>query len=191
MREIAQLGQPILRRKAERVEQLDDQVQSLIDDLFATSESANGAGIAAPQIFESQRVFILSIKPTPRYPNAPDLPPMAVINPEILWQSDEVQKDWEGCLSVPGIRGQVPRPTAIRVRYMDRSGETIEQELEGFAARVFLHENDHLEGMTWLDHVEDNRGHCHRAGVPANHLGVTGKSLVPYYSVYPDLPFST
>lgn len=157
MREIAQLGQPILREKAQEVNELDNQVQHLIDDLFATSEAANGAGIAAPQIFESLRVFILSIKPTPRYPNAPDMPPMAVINPEILWQSDEVKKDWEGCLSIPGLRGQVPRPTAIKVRYMNRDGSIIEQELGGFAARVFLHEHDHLEGLTWLDHVEDNR----------------------------------
>jgi len=157
MREIAQLGQPILREKAKAVEQIDDQVQRLIDDLFATSEAANGAGIAAPQIFESLRVFILSIKPTPRYPNAPLLPPTAVINPEILWRSGNIEKDWEGCLSVPGLRGQVPRPNAIKVRYMDRHGETIEKDFEGFAARVFLHEHDHLEGLTWLDHVEDNR----------------------------------
>lgn len=139
------------------VERLDDRVQLLIDDLFETSEAANGAGIAAPQIFESLRVFILSIKPTPRYPNAPFLPPTAVINPEILWTSEDTEKGWEGCLSVPGLRGQVPRASAIKVRYMNREGELIEQEFSGFAARVFLHEHDHLEGLTWLDHVEDNR----------------------------------
>lgn len=157
MQEIAQLGQPVLRQKARAVERIDDRVQHLIDTLFATSEAANGAGIAAPQIFQSLRVFILSIKPTPRYPNAPHLPPMAVINPEILWKSEELEKDWEGCLSIPGLRGKVPRPKAIRVRFTDRQGETVEQEFEGFSARVFLHENDHLEGLTWLDHVEDNR----------------------------------
>ncbi len=157
MHEIAQLGQPILRLKAQQVEHIDDEIQQLIDDLFSTSEAANGAGIAAPQIFVSKRVFILSIKPTPRYPNAPSIPLTAVINPEILWQSEETEKDWEGCLSIPGLRGQVPRPRAIRVRYVSRDGEIIEQHFEGFAARVFLHENDHLEGKTWLDHVEDNR----------------------------------
>jgi peptide deformylase len=157
MREIAQLGQPILRQKARVVERLDDRVQHLIDDLFATSEAANGAGIAAPQIFESLRVFILTIKPTPRYPNAPFLPPTAVINPEILWQSEDMEKDWEGCLSIPGLRGQVPRPRSIKARFMDRQGEWIEQDFTGFAARVFLHEHDHLEGLTWLDHVHDNR----------------------------------
>ena len=83
--------------------------------------------------------------------------PTAVINPEILWASEELEKDWEGCLSIPGIRGRVPRPAAIRVRYQGLDGEHVEREFSGFAARVFLHENDHLEGRTWLDHVEDNR----------------------------------
>lgn len=155
--QIAQLGDPVLRRVAEPVSEIDDSVRELVGDLFATSQDANGAGIAAPQIFVSKRVFILSIRPTPRYPNAPDLPPTAVINPEILWASEDTEKDWEGCLSIPGIRGRVPRPTAIRVRYLGLDGETVEQEFRGFAARVFLHENDHLEGRTWLDQVEDNR----------------------------------
>ena len=155
--QIAQLGHPVLRQIAEPVAEIDDSVQQLIDDLFATSDEANGAGIAAPQIYVSSRVFILSIKPTPRYPNAPEMAPTAVINPEILWVSEDTEKDWEGCLSVPGIRGKVPRPTEIRVRYTSRDGETMEREFSGFAARVFLHENDHLDGLTWLDHVEDNR----------------------------------
>jgi len=155
--QIAQLGHPVLRQIAKPVEEIDDSVQELIDDLFATSEEANGAGIAAPQIYISSRVFILSIKPTPRYPNAPDMEPTAVINPEILWTSEEIEKDWEGCLSIPGIRGKVPRSTRIKVRYMTRDGQTIETEFSGFAARVFLHENDHLEGQTWLDQVADNR----------------------------------
>lgn len=155
--EIAQLGHPVLRQIAEPVAAIDETVQQLIDDLFATSDAANGAGIAAPQVDVSLRVFILSIKPTLRYPNAPSLEPTAVINPEVLWVSESTGKDWEGCLSVPGIRGRVPRPDAIGVRYMTRHGETVEREFSGFAARVFLHENDHLEGMTWLDHVEDNR----------------------------------
>jgi peptide deformylase len=155
--DIAQLGHPVLRQIAEPVAEIDDTVQQLIDDLFATSDAASGAGIAAPQVYISSRVFILSIKPTPRYPNAPAVEPTAVINPEIMWASKNIEKDWEGCLSVPGIRGWVPRPDAIRVRYLTRQGEAVEREFSGFAARVFLHENDHLEGMTWLDHVEDNR----------------------------------
>lgn len=155
--EIAQLGHPILRKIAEPVDQFDDSLQHLIDDLFTTSEAANGAGIAAPQVHVSSRVFILSIKPSARYPDAPEMEPTAVINPEILWQSERLEKDWEGCLSVPGIRGLVPRPDKVRVRYQTRHGDTEEREFSGFAARVFLHEHDHLEGMTWLDHVEDNR----------------------------------
>ncbi len=155
--QIAQLGHPVLRQKAAAVEEIDDSIQQLIDDLFATSNEANGAGIAAPQIYRSLRVFILSIRPSPRYPNAPDMEPTAVINPEILWASEEKEKDWEGCLSIPGIRGKVPRPQEIKVRFMTRDGKVTERPFSGFAARVFLHENDHLEGMTWLDHVEDNR----------------------------------
>ena len=155
--QVAQLGDPVLRRVAEPVREIDQSVRDLIDDLFATSREANGAGIAAPQIRVSRRVFILSIRPTVRYPNAPDMEPVAVINPEILWTSNALEKDWEGCLSVPGIRGLVPRPDAVRVRYLDRDGEPVEREFSGFAARVFLHENDHLDGITWLDRVEDNR----------------------------------
>lgn len=155
--QIAQLGDPVLRAVATPVAVIDDTIQALIDDLFATSEEANGAGIAAPQIYVSLRVFILSIKPTPRYPNAPYMEPTAVINPEVLWLSEETKKDWEGCLSVPGIRGMVPRPIAIKVRYTTRHGLVVESELSDFAARVFLHELDHLEGLTWLDHIEDNR----------------------------------
>ena len=155
--EIAQLGDPALRRVAEPVGKIDETVRELVDDLFATSREANGAGIAAPQIRVSRRVFILSIRPTPRYPNAPDMAPVAVINPEILWTSNTTEKDWEGCLSIPGIRGRVPRPDAVRVRYRDLHGASVEREFAGFAARVFLHENDHLNGLTWLDRVEDNR----------------------------------
>ena len=155
--QIAQLGHPVLRQKAQPVLKIDDSIQELIDDLFATSDEANGAGIAAPQIYRSLCVFILSIKPSPRYPNAPEMEPTAVINPEILWTSEEKEKDWEGCLSIPGIRGRVPRPKKIKVRFVTREGATPEKTLSGLGARVFLHENDHLEGMTWLDHVEDNR----------------------------------
>ena len=155
--EIAQLGHPVLRQIAEPVAEIDDAVRQLIDDLFATSENANGAGIAAPQVYVSSRVFILSIRPTARYPNAPDVEPMAVINPEILWASAEKEKDWEGCLSVPGIRGKVPRPREIAVRFMTGDGKTVERSFSGFAARVFLHENDHLDGLTWLDQVENNQ----------------------------------
>jgi peptide deformylase len=155
--QIAQLGHPVLRRVAEPVTEIDAAVRELVEDLFATSREASGAGIAAPQIYVSRRVFILSIRPSPRYPNAPTVEPTAVINPEILWVSDEREKDWEGCLSIPGIRGRVPRPTAIRVSYQGLDGERVERTFSGFAARVFLHEYDHLEGRTWLDHVDDNR----------------------------------
>jgi peptide deformylase len=155
--QIAQLGHPVLRRKSAPVAEIDGTVIELIDDLFATSADANGAGIAAPQIYVSLRVFILSIRPTPRYPNAPQMSPTAVINPEILNASSATETDWEGCLSVPGIRGRVPRPKTISVRYSTRKGKQIECDFSGFAARVFLHEYDHLEGLTWLDHVEDNR----------------------------------
>ena len=82
---------------------------------------------------------------------------MAVINPKILWASEEKEKDWEGCLSVPGIRGMVPRSREIAVRFTTGDGKIVERTFSGFAARVFLHENDHLDGLTWLDHVENNQ----------------------------------
>jgi peptide deformylase len=152
---IIQLGDPILRQKATLVENVsDERIQKLIDDLTATVAQANGVGIAAPQVAESCRLFIVASRPNPRYPNAPSMEPTAMINPKIIAHSTEIVKGWEGCLSIPGIRGLVPRSQAIEVEYTDRNGKLQKQEFSDFVARIFQHEYDHLDGIVFLDKLE-------------------------------------
>ncbi len=100
-----------------------EEVRALIADMLATLRDANGVGIAAPQVYESRAIFIVASRPNPRYPDAPSMEPEVVINPEIIERSSEIVKDWEGCLSIPGIRGDVPRHRQIRVRYQTIEGE--------------------------------------------------------------------
>lgn len=153
--ELLQLGHPHLRRKAMPVDDVtSDETQELLDKLLRFVEAKQGVGIAAPQVDINQQIFIISCKPNNRYPYAPTMPPTCVINPEITWRSDMLEKDWEGCLSLPGIRGLVPRYDAIGVRYYTRDGEITETDYEGFIARVFQHEYDHLKGKVFLDRVE-------------------------------------
>lgn len=155
IRQIAQLGQPVLREPARPIaDPLDPAVQSLIEDLLVTVADANGVGIAAPQVYESRALFIVAARPNPRYPHAPAMEPTAMINPEIMFASEEKEKGWEGCLSIPGIRGLVPRHRRIAVRFLDRNGIVREEEYEGFIARVFQHEFDHLKGVVFIDRVE-------------------------------------
>ena len=152
---IIQLGNPILRQKAEFVKQVkSDNIQKMIDDLLTTVSDANGVGIAAPQVAVGYRVFIVASRPNLRYPNAPLMEPTAMINPKIVAHSDETVKDWEGCLSIPGIRGLVPRYQKIEVEYIDRKGNLVNQQLTDFVARIFQHEYDHFEGLVFLDRVE-------------------------------------
>ncbi len=156
--EIIQLGHPVLRSTAQMVGNVRDQrIQKLIDDLIATVGSANGVGIAAPQVAEGDRLFIVASRPNPRYPNAPEMEPTAMINPQLLAHSTEVSKGWEGCLSIPGIRGLVPRYQAIEVEYTDRDGKSQKQELTDFVARIFQHEYDHLDGIVFLDRLESTQ----------------------------------
>jgi peptide deformylase len=152
---IIQLGDPILRQKATLVENVsDERIQKLIDDLTTTVAQANGVGIAAPQVAESCRLFIVASRPNPRYPNAPEMDPTAMINPKIIAHSTEIVKGWEGCLSIPGIRGLVPRFQAIEVEYTDRNGKLQKQDFTDFVARIFQHEYDHLDGIVFLDKLE-------------------------------------
>ncbi|MFQ5965075.1 MAG: peptide deformylase [Candidatus Scalinduaceae bacterium] len=156
--QIAQLGHLILRKKAEKVVDIRDPlVNSLINDMLATVVDVNGVGLAAPQVYESLRVFVVASHPNLRYPMAPEMESTAMINSEIIWSSDEIVKDWEGCLSIPGIRGLVPRPKAIKVKYSKRNGNSEEVEFSDFIARVFQHEYDHLEGIVFLDRLESTR----------------------------------
>jgi peptide deformylase len=153
--QIAQLGNPVLRQQAQIVDNIrDDRLQQLIDQLIASVLAANGVGIAAPQVSESYRLFIVASRPNPRYPHAPLMEPTAMINPRIIAHSPEVIQGWEGCLSIPGIRGLVPRYQAVEVEYTSRDGQLHRQELTDFVARIFQHEHDHLDGIVFLDRVE-------------------------------------
>lgn len=155
--EIMQLGNPILRDKARFVENIDaPQIQNLVDNLLITVKQANGVGLAAPQVGVSDRIFIVASRPNPRYPHAPEMEPTPMINPKIVARSNESVKGWEGCLSIPGIRGSVPRDRAIQVEYSDRHGKLHQQELTDFIARIFQHELDHLDGIVFLDRLETN-----------------------------------
>ncbi|MCL5675654.1 MAG: peptide deformylase [Patescibacteria group bacterium] len=156
--QVAQLGSPVLRKKAKAVNDfLDSNTQRLIDDLIATVKEANGVGIAAPQVYESKKIFILASHPNARYPNAPLMKPTAIINPKIISHGREVVKDWEGCLSIPGIRGLIPRFKSISAKYYDRKGKLVKRSFTDFIARIFQHEHDHLEGILFVDRVESNK----------------------------------
>ena len=158
LRQIAQLGQPVLREVSGKIaDPGDSTVQALIDDMLVTVADANGVGLAAPQVFEPLSLFIVSSHPNPRYPTAPEMEPTAMINPEILWLSDEKEKGWEGCLSIPGLRGLVSRHLRIGVRYLTRKGEVREVEYADFLARVFQHELDHVRGVVFVDRVESTQ----------------------------------
>jgi peptide deformylase len=155
-RSIRKLGDPLLREIARPLRGLwTPQLRELVEDMLRALHASGGVGIAAPQVGESLRLFILASQPNARYPDAPFMQPEAIFNPEIEWASDETCKDWEGCLSVPGLRGRVPRARRIRVRCLDpQSGETLVREYEDFIARVFQHELDHLEGILFPDRLE-------------------------------------
>ncbi len=158
LRQIAQLGHPVLRQTTRPVDDpFDAAVQSLIDDMLATVTEVNGVGIAAPQVYEPVRIFIIASRPNARYPNAPEMEASAIINPEVIWSSEEVEMGWEGCLSIPGIRGLVPRSRRIGARYVTRSGLVREEEFSDFVARVFQHELDHLNGMVFLDRLASSK----------------------------------
>ena len=129
-------------------------VRSLADDMLATLRDANGVGIAAPQVYQPLSLFIVASRPNPRYPDAPLMEPEVVFNPEIVELSEDLDKDWEGCLSIPGIRGNVPRHQRIRVRYQNAAGGVVEREYHDFVARIFQHEHDHLHGLVFLDRLE-------------------------------------
>ncbi len=157
-RPIAQLGESILREIAPVIDNIAaETVQQLAQEMLLTLENSSGVGLAAPQIFESTRLIIVASRPTKRYPYAPEMAPTVMINPEYTPTDTVLEKDWEGCLSIPGIRALVPRYPSIRVVYYSLEGERKEVTLAGFVARVFQHEYDHLNGLVYLDRVENNR----------------------------------
>lgn len=160
VRDIAQLGHPVLRKVAQAVplEQIKTaEFQVFLDDLVETMRDANGAGLAAPQIFESIRVCALEVHQNPRYPYKPDIPLTILINPVIEVLGDESFGNYEGCLSVPNLRGMVSRHAHIRVRALNRNAEAIEIEAKGITAGTYQHEVDHLDALLFVDRVSDSK----------------------------------
>jgi peptide deformylase len=157
VREILKMGDPRLLRVAQPVRDFDTpQLHALIADMQETMRAANGAGLAAPQIGEDLQLVIFGTDaPNPRYPDAPPVPRTVLVNPQITPLGDEEEEDWEGCLSVPGLRGVVPRWRRIRYSGFDEKGRRIEREAEGFHARVVQHECDHLAGKLYPMRVRD------------------------------------
>lgn len=156
VREILKMGDARLLRVAQPVRRFDTpELRELVADLFDTMEAAQGAGLAASQIGVDLQVVIFGFDRAERYPDAPAVPRTVLVNPVIEPLSDVEESGWEGCLSVPGLRGLVPRWTRIRYRGFDTLGNTIEREAEGFHARVVQHECDHLIGRLYPTRMRD------------------------------------
>lgn len=156
--EIAKLGEEILRQKAKEVINiLDKDIQNLIKEMFTCVKKNKGVGISAPQVFKSLQIMIISSYPNSRYPQAPSIEPIVLINPKITQKSKDKEIDWEGCLSIPGIRAKVPRHKNISIEYTTINNEKQTDKLEGFIARVFQHEYDHLNGLVFLDRIESTK----------------------------------
>ena len=158
VQEVIKMGHPLLLARAKEVENFDSpELEQLLSDMKDTMAARNGAGLAAPQIAVSQRVVIFGVSDNPRYPDADSVPETILINPEISIIGTERDSAWEGCLSIPHMRGLVPRYTSIRYRGYDEKGKLIEREAHGFHARVVQHEVDHLDGVLYPQRIEDMR----------------------------------
>ncbi|HEV8533833.1 MAG TPA: peptide deformylase [Methylomirabilota bacterium] len=155
---VARLGHPVLRQPALPVpveEIRSPEIQRLIDDMVETMREYNGAGLAAPQVHVLKQICVAEVNGNPRYPEAPNIPLTILINPVVTALTAEMEEGWEGCLSVPDMRGMVPRYAAVRLEAYDREGQRIEGELKEFFARVVQHETDHLHGVVYLDRMRD------------------------------------
>lgn len=156
---IARLGHPAIRGGAAPLsaeELAAPATQQLIDAMIATMRDADGVGIAAPQVHVPRRLIVIEVAASnPRYPDEPAVPLMVVANPEISWASAQTEDGWEGCLSVPDLRGRVPRHAALEVRGLDRQGRPLQIRAQGFLARIVQHEIDHLDGKVYLDRMPD------------------------------------
>ena len=155
---VTRLGHPILRKITENVpvrELQSVEMQKFIDDMIETMKEYDGVGLAADQVHESKQVAVLEVADNPRYPQKPNVPLTVLVNPKITPVSDETEEDWEGCLSIPDLRGRVPRYKSIRVQALDRNGAELDFIADDFHARVIQHEFDHLNGKVYLDRMRD------------------------------------
>ena len=154
----SKLGNPVLRQEAKEVSPLElktPALQKLIDDMIETMHEYDGVGLAAPQVHESRQIAVIEAHHNRRYPGSPDVPLLVLVNPVFLSKSEETADGWEGCLSVEGFRGSVPRSRKVSVRFLDRNGREQNIEAEGFPAVVLQHELDHLAGKVFLDRMRD------------------------------------
>ena len=155
IRPIVKYGTDVLQRAAKPVAAVTPEIHELIDDMVATMYAAPGVGLAAPQIGVPLRVVIFGVTYNPRYPDAEEVPYTVLVNPVVTPIGDEIEEGWEGCLSVPGMRGVVPRFKSVRYGGFDDTGLPIERSVEGFHARVVQHECDHLDGILYPMRVRD------------------------------------
>ena len=155
VRDVMKMGEPVLARVAEPVATFGPELQALLQDMKDTMAAQNGAGLAAPQIGVSKRVVIFGVESNPRYPDAEEVPFTVLVNPKIEFLTKELEEGWEGCLSVPGLRGVVPRFTKLRYTGFDENGKPIDRVADGFHARVVQHECDHLDGVLYPQRMTD------------------------------------
>ncbi|MET0374122.1 MAG: peptide deformylase [Rhizorhabdus sp.] len=155
IRKIVKMGDPRLRRAARSVDPADPAVPGIVADMLETMQAASGVGLAAPQVGIDLRIMVFGFDESPRYPGEPPVPVTTLLNPTFTRLSDDVEDGWEGCLSIPGMRGLVPRATHIRYTGDLPGGGRLEREAYGFHARVFQHEHDHLDGILYLDRMTD------------------------------------
>ncbi|HET7874201.1 MAG TPA: peptide deformylase [Methylomirabilota bacterium] len=163
---VARLGHPVLRQMAVPVpveEVRAPETQRFIDDMIETMREYNGAGLAATQVHVLKQICVIEVQGNPRYPDEPGIPLTVLINPVVTPLTEEMEEGWEGCLSVPDMRGMVPRYTSLRLEAYDRQGARISEIAKDFYARVVQHETDHLHGIVYLDRMTDLRTLSHLA----------------------------
>ena len=173
---VARLGHPVLRQPAAPVtveEIRSPEIQRLIDDMVETMHEYNGAGLAGNQVHVPKQICVIEVTGNPRYPEAPAIPLTVLINPTVTPVTDEMEEGWEGCLSVPDMRGMVPRFGAVRLEALDRHGNRIDVIAKEFFARVIQHETDHLHGIVYLDRMRDLSTLTHLAEWNRHWLGLT------------------
>jgi peptide deformylase len=172
---VARLGHPVLRQVArpvplEAIQSSD--VQRFIDDMVETMREYDGAGLAANQVHALLQIAVIEVAANPRYPDAPHVPLTVLVNPLVMPLTDEMEEGWEGCLSVPDMRGRVPRYTAVRLECHDRDGRRVDIVAKDFFARVIQHETDHLNGIVYVDRMRDLSSLSHLAEWQRYALGV-------------------
>jgi len=176
---VARLGHPALRQVARPLDAdaiRSAEIQRFIDDMVETMREYDGAGLAANQVHTLRQIAVIEVQGNPRYPEAPAIPLMVMINPVVTPLTDEMENGWEGCLSVPDMRGVVPRYTGVRLQCQDRDGQSVDLVAKDFSARVIQHETDHLNGIVYLDRMRDLSTLSHIAEWNKHWLGVREQS---------------